>query len=1017
MNYFKKLSKGLKGKDRVKNLVISIVILIEVIAILMVASFAWVETVSSIKISNKDDEATIDTYVFTRAMIGGTTGTIDLGKYFRQAGDMHLSPASSADGKNFYFPQNAANTTSYTNAYRKGNINDKNTLYMSVSFRVKADTNADFFFTGVPTFTNLGSDIRVSVTAYTEGDSPEGHYDPDSGTTVSNTKIYALNSSSTAVVNSTTGSTGTAAVEAFSDHDIEGRTSSGRLFSVGAEETKIVTVNLWLQGSSMSSNISTLVNISNFGLKSDLTPRHVTLIPTPTWDKTNITEYFYAWCFMSDDSVVSRLYKLELDENEHYSFDYNGKYDKTLFIRSGTANLTKDYLSSHWNDNTVWNKTEDTTIPVSPVDPTYIIMTENGSTQHDDSHDSPNYDNDAKKSTGEWSNPVKINIAYTTDPSGQNTWGDISAATYIGNSTSTNVMEQTNNDNASAKHHRTIHGWTGKRLKLSATPKTVSGNAVYDFVGWYSDAAGTTRISSNANHDFNISAAAGTEVTYYAKFKQVRKITLKKYLDGSSSSTNVGTYKIDTDKSGTTQTSIDKTVDYGSQVTLSASPITGYSVQGFYNVESGGTALSPVTTSGSTKSVTITANSANYNTDYYVRYTSNEHTVTANAYYSTNNGSSYSAGASGGTVKVGNSSSGATSAATVKYKHTVTLTATPSTGYEFVGWYDAATGGSQLSTAQTHTYTLNSDNDVNVYARFKYAMFNVTARACYTDDGSNYTVNDSTGGTVKAGTSAADATSSDLVKHNYSISLKADPATGYEFHGWYTASTGGTQLSTSTSYDYTLSGYADVDVYARFVKTTWEIKYGVHGESNWSSEAMTSSGDTVTGSLTLTEGQDFSFKICGTVGSTTTWYGANNASYSDITSTNFITNLTLSTSGDDVYMKGHAGEYTFTFNKSTNVLNVTASYSDITIEMWDDTDGSWIGDDNAVVYFVADEGANVAMTKDDRHYTVSVPSNNCTNAKFERKVGSTVYNTFNNGNRGYKTGFSARQINSNSYWY
>ena len=99
MNFLKKLNTGFTGKDKTKNLIISIVILVEILMILTVSTFAWVETVSSIKISNKDDEATIDTYVFTRAMIGGTTGTIDLGKYFRQAGDMHLSPASSV------FPQ------------------------------------------------------------------------------------------------------------------------------------------------------------------------------------------------------------------------------------------------------------------------------------------------------------------------------------------------------------------------------------------------------------------------------------------------------------------------------------------------------------------------------------------------------------------------------------------------------------------------------------------------------------------------------------------------------------------------------------------------------------------------------------------------------------------------------------------------------------------------------------------------------------------------------------------------
>jgi uncharacterized repeat protein (TIGR02543 family) len=54
----------------------------------------------------------------------------------------------------------------------------------------------------------------------------------------------------------------------------------------------------------------------------------------------------------------------------------------------------------------------------------------------------------------------------------------------------------------------------------------------------------------------------------------------------------------------------------------------------------------------------------------------------------------------------------------VKYNSSVTLTATPASGYEFVGWYNSATGGSQLSTSTSYTYTLSTTGDKNVYARF-----------------------------------------------------------------------------------------------------------------------------------------------------------------------------------------------------------------------------------------------------------------------------------------------------------
>ncbi|MBR1533474.1 MAG: hypothetical protein IJ639_03855, partial [Ruminococcus sp.] len=175
-NRFIGAAKNQARSKRKKNILISIVILIELIAIAMVASFAWVETISSIKIeTSANAPLTVDTYVFTDAMIGKKSGTVDLGGYFKQAGDMHLAPCSSADGKNFYFPKLAANgtsgSTSYqtgANSYRKGTVSDKNTNYLSVTFRLKVDDEtADFFFNADPN--NFPEDLRVSITAQSEG--------------------------------------------------------------------------------------------------------------------------------------------------------------------------------------------------------------------------------------------------------------------------------------------------------------------------------------------------------------------------------------------------------------------------------------------------------------------------------------------------------------------------------------------------------------------------------------------------------------------------------------------------------------------------------------------------------------------------------------------------------------------------------------------------------------------------------------------------------------------------------
>lgn len=889
---WKKLKVRHSGKNKVKSLVISVVILLEIFALCTVGVYAWVETVSSIKITNATNTTgsiSNDTR-YTDMLIGGNNNTIDLLDYFEASGDMHLAPASSADGKTFYFPKANINSGFI---YRKGNVSDKNTTYLSVSFRLRADTNADFFFADVTNHPiSVDNDIRVSVTAYSEGENPEGHYDPATGKLISNTKIYANNASTTAVVNSTSGTTGATAVEKFSDH-IKGKSSSARLFAVGANETKIVTINVWLQkktdsNEDITTNMAATQAINYLGITSSLTPRHVTLLPTPTWDTGAQT--YYAWCWTPNSNQKSRLYKLELNsEEEHYTFDYNGTYTKTTFVRAvpGCTVQPGEYdswpftLSTNSNDqnnNKYWNQTVDTSIPNDPVDPTYIIETISGGTD--------------SKSTGSWHDPATIKVAACT---GQSTWGTVTATSYIGTTISTHVIESTNS--TSQKHKDTVHAWPEKAIRLTASV----ANANYAFVGWYDNPEGVDNgddkhlLDTGATYT-TTAPATPTEKTYYAKFKEVRQLTIYRYLDGAKSGTACGTITINGTISDS-GSSVSTTVDKGTSVSFSASAIDGYTCDGIYTTTSGTTlASSPITLDN--------------NTVYYARYTTNS--------------------------------------------------------------------------------------------------YNVTAHACYSSDGgSSYTADDSTGGTVKAGSATDGATSTDSVKYKSSVTLVAYPEAGYEFAGWYSAASGGTRLSSNTTYSYSLSTTGDKDVYARFIGEDWAIKYGVSGASSWNSEAMTVSGDTVTGSMTLTEGQDFSFQIVKTVGSTNTWYGGT-SSYENITSTSFISNKTLSVDGGDIYMKGHAGTYTFTFNRSTKVLNVTVSYSNITIT-FDYSSASWWGNDNAVISFYDGSGENnMSNVANQTKKTISVSSTrgNSGNVGFNRwnnASHSTFWNNENAGTRGYST--------------
>lgn len=695
-NKCKKLLSRFTGKNGIKNLVISIVILVELIAIVTVTSYAWVETVSSIKIAtrnaqNQDDPLVVDSFVFTEAMIGEGKGTIDLADYFKKSGDMHLAPCSSADGERMFFPKATATAAAYqtgTGSFRKGDFSDKNTAYMSISFKLRADVNADFFFTQVPTFSNQGDNIRVSVTAYTEGTSSGDLYDSDGKPKY--TQIYA-NSDSTAgttVVGNTSGTAVATSYEAFGDH-IKGKGSTAKLFSVAADETKIVTINLWLQGSTINNSLPQDILISNFGIVSDLTPRHVTLIPTNRWD-TGGTAYYYAWCWMTDKSIPSRLYKLSLDDNEHYSFDYNGKYDNALFFKSEDDTLTTDNMSSHWNSTTIKFKSVDTAIPASPVDPTYVITELRGG-------DADNDLGGAKKSKGVWASPDIVTIK-TATVTGQSSWGTLTSKSYYGTTISSNQQVEANNSSSTtAKHHDTIHALPGKIVRLTATV----ANENYAFVGWYDNAAGTgTALSTDATYDFNATTEAPKEIVYYAKFKEVRKLTIVKYLDGvattSSTATDVGSITIGTHTSANDDvTSYSQTYDKGTSVTFSATASTGYTLTGIYTTATGDNSVSSVTLDD--------------NTTYYARFTTNTHTVNLNTI-----------GSTGSTVQYGNETAATSVSKTdVKYKTSVTIKANPAAGYKFVGWYDNDAGtGTAASTNASYTFTLG-DANVTYYAKFE----------------------------------------------------------------------------------------------------------------------------------------------------------------------------------------------------------------------------------------------------------------------------------------------------------
>lgn len=247
-NLINKLSSK---KQTSKKLLFTVVVLVEIIAILVAATYCWVETVSTIWISG---EGMIDTHTYTNATVNVSgSSAIDLTKYFREAGNVHLSSGSSANGKDFYFPVVQKTSASNNATYRKATLNDVNVNYISFSLNVTSSANYDYVFKQVPTI-KIGntvisdSSIRMAVTV-------------DSGTP----QVFAMAATSSTVPANTSGTTSTATVYSFADY-INNNLGKNKLFSLSQNSTKKITISLWLQDGINTANYSgkqvTIENLS-----------------------------------------------------------------------------------------------------------------------------------------------------------------------------------------------------------------------------------------------------------------------------------------------------------------------------------------------------------------------------------------------------------------------------------------------------------------------------------------------------------------------------------------------------------------------------------------------------------------------------------------------------------------------------------------------------------------------------------------------------------------------------------
>ena len=357
----------------------------------------------------------------------------------------------------------------------------------------------------------------------------------------------------------------------------------------------------------------------------------------------------------------------------------------------------------------------------------------------------------------------------------------------------------------------------------------------YTFLGWYTASSGGTKISSTTK-------ITGT-VTYYAQWS-INNYTLTYDVNG-----------------GNAVSPASKSVQYGSAYGTLPTPTRAstaqysYTFAGWYTAATGGTQVTANTTMGAG------------NTTIYAHWT-----ATTRSYTATFNGNG------GGTPSP--------STITKTYGSELgTLPTCSRTGYTFLGWYTASSGGTKISSTTKITGT------VTYYAQWSINNYTLT-----------YDVN--------GGNAVSPASKS--VQYGSAYGTLPTPTRAstaqysYTFAGWYTAATGGTQVTANTT-----MGAGNTTIYAHWTATTrsYTINYQTtYGSLNRANQSVAYGSK---GSCTLTmpaNDAQYTYTFQG-------WYTAANGGGTKVGSS--LTLETPSVTGASTYyayVTRAVNRYIFTFN-------------------------------------------------------------------------------------------------------
>lgn len=852
-----------KNKKTRKGFILTMVALVEVLAISVVSVSAWVETISTITI--KAEGAKIDNYVYTNADIGSGNGysgkTIDLTKYFRAAGGVHLASASSADGENIFFPIKKSDVSDFgANSYRCADVNDKNVNYIDFSFNVKVDktfnaNHAEFYLDQVPKITIGGADVSGNLVRMAITD-----------TDTQNTVVCGSEASNKNVVSKAEGNQTPETVRAFSDFVVNPESEPTELFRVDKGSSKTINIKVWLQddkattgyaGKTVSISDVKIVTQNKKGNKVYFVDRTVNKdiknwtkgVTFQQGDKTPVTMKF------NENSHTYSCNYIPAEENTVVKFTSEGGVTWTTNMKSLNSGESMYYTAygNHNNSNAGYG-TWGEVIEISVSSKTDVLPdTGNVSSVYmvPDKNDSYSkvrmpFTNDRNKWVGYIAKEKAddMTFSFTNNnkkyeipaPNRGNSTHFVvtSATTGYWDPPATITVTAGKNDAGDPKvsydslKSTTISVTPGTKVKLEANPKTgfVLKNWVISGTSTVADGIDSNGyFTPTASGNYNFTAVYAESMTFEAYVRTYDGKVLSESTTGGSVEIKCGNQNSTVDSKDVTHITLNAVK--GSTVTYYAKANDGYVFDGWYT---------DADCNSVPENLSDKYELANVETSkkLYAKFKVDIYTVKAYAQHGNNPPSG-----DAGNVSFDNNNYASEVTTTVNRNGEVTFYAKPEKGYAFIGWY--ATKDAADPKVAVKDCTLNGDvystkinipySDVKtyeLYARFK-ALYTVEAKAMYNNE------NVVTAGTVKVGNEKADKISSKPVMEGNDVKVEAIAKKGYKFAGWYTDMACNKPYSTENNdvSPITLNKVSKgITLYAKFVSDSTTI-YFYNSNDKW----------------------------------------------------------------------------------------------------------------------------------------------------------------------------------------